>query len=292
MQWFALWKGGYFLHLLWHFLFLEPSVKYLLSEVMTYLLLSSVRIFSWPRTSSMPSGWPWHTRHTSSLSSLLTKTAVQRDSGMVKHFTWEVQEKAIFTFNNFPVPFTLNSILCLYPNRGIWEQNVKVAFSGRNIWCLSGSDSYQSAHWSWYQMMKEEEYGFSLTCSTGATQGSPLGIHPASIFTFSKVHISLVRMLLCLWESVQFVRQCTVFACNFLHCLNFILVSTGSILCQQWGLLASCSIYNYDLVFQNDIRFLGSKMLTEFKKKCWFNKTEMEGASPFLRTSQVPLKHM
>lgn len=51
------------------------------SKVRTYLLLSSVHIFSWLHTSSMPSGWPWHTHHTSSLSFLLTKRAAQKDIG-------------------------------------------------------------------------------------------------------------------------------------------------------------------------------------------------------------------
>lgn len=38
-------------------------------------------------------------------------------------------------------------------------------------------------------MVKEEE---ALKYSTGTIQGSPLGLHPASIFSFSKIHISLV----------------------------------------------------------------------------------------------------
>lgn len=101
------------------FLFLEPRVEYLSSKVMTYLLLSSVHIFSWPHTSSMPSGWPWHTHRTSSLSSLLTKIAVQRDSRVGQTFYIKSSRKSHFTFNNFPVHFTLDPSWCLYHNYGI-----------------------------------------------------------------------------------------------------------------------------------------------------------------------------
>lgn len=55
--------------------------------------------------------------------------------------------------------------------------------------------------------------------------------------------------------------------CNIMHCIHMqlsslselhTLISTGSILSQQWNLSAGCRIYNYDLVFQYDIiRFWG-----------------------------------
>lgn len=71
------------------------------------------------------------------------------------------------------------------------------------------------------------------------------------------------------------------------------LVSIGSILSQQWSLSAGCRIYNYGLVFQYDIvRFLGLKCCQNSRGNGDFIKKEMEGASPFLRISQVPLKYM
>lgn len=68
--------------------------KSLPAEVMTYLLLSSARIFFWLCTSSRPSGWPWHTHHTSSLSSLLTGTAVQRDNAVGQTFYMQSSRKS------------------------------------------------------------------------------------------------------------------------------------------------------------------------------------------------------
>lgn len=102
-------------------LFLEPCVcvKSLPSEVLTYLLLSSAHIFSWPRISSRPSGWPWHSHHTSSLSSLLTETAVQGDSGWVKHFTCKVQEKAVFYFQQLSSGFHSRWKLVPFPQ--MWD---------------------------------------------------------------------------------------------------------------------------------------------------------------------------
>lgn len=94
-------------------------VKSLPSEVLTYLLLSSARIFSWPRISSRPSGWPWHSHRTSSLSSLLTETAVQGNSGWVKHFTCKVQEKAVFYFQQLSSGFHSRWKLVPFPQ--MWD---------------------------------------------------------------------------------------------------------------------------------------------------------------------------
>lgn len=87
--------------------------------------------------------------------------------------------------------------------------------------------------------------------------------------------------------------------CNIMHCIHMqlsslsefhTLVSTGSILSQQWSLLAGCRIYNYDLVFQYDvIRFLGLKCYQNSRGKCWFIKTEMEGV-PFFENFPGPTK--
>lgn len=108
-----------------------PGTTCEISEVMTHLLLSSVRIFSWPQTSSMPSGWLWHTHHTSSLSSLLTKIAVERDKRVGLSFYRK--RKICVSFNNFPVHFTLDPNWCFQLNPGICDQNVKVNFSGRIV---------------------------------------------------------------------------------------------------------------------------------------------------------------
>lgn len=104
-------------------------VKSLPSEVLTYLLLSSAHIFSWPRTSSRPSGWPWHTHRTSSLSFLLKETAVQRDSGASQTFYMQSSKKNLyFAFYNSAVHFTLDPSWCLLHICGIWDCSVKAAF--------------------------------------------------------------------------------------------------------------------------------------------------------------------
>lgn len=104
-------------------------VKSLPSEVLTYLLLSSAHIFSWPRTSSRPSGWPWHTHRTSSLSFLLKETAVQRDSAASQTFYMQSSKKNLyFAFYNSAVHFTLDPSWCLLHICGIWDCSVKAAF--------------------------------------------------------------------------------------------------------------------------------------------------------------------
>ena len=81
--------------------------------------------------------------------------------------------------------------------------------------------------------------------------------------------------------------------CNFPPCLNFILSRSlapffpSSEVCR---LAAGLQLWSCISVWHNKI--LGSKMLSELKRKCWLIKTEMEGASPFFRTSQVPLEYM
>lgn len=124
--------------------------------------------------------------------------------------------------------------------------------------------------------MKEEKYAFSLKYSTGANQNWH--------FACQNIAMSIGICAMC---NVMHRIHMQLSSLSEFHTL----VSIGSILSQQWSLSASCRIYNYDLVFQYDVRFLGL-MLSELKSKCWFIKTEMEGASPFLRISQVTLKYM
>lgn len=147
-------------------------------------------------------------------------------------------------------------------------------------------------------MMEEEEYGFSLRFSACAMQGSPLAISSASIHTFSKTPTSLVRMLPCLWGSVQCVTQ--LYTSNFLPWLNFrplcplapfFLTTEG---CQLAAGLVAMTLFiaTSPTIHKNDIvRFLGLKY-QKSREKYYFIKTGMEGGSPFLRIPGAIKRHV
>lgn len=88
------------------------------------------------------------------------------------------------------------------------------------------------------------------------SSGPPSSLH---LLILQNSYFSCFRVLPCLWESVQFVTQHTVFTCNFLPCLNFLLsCPLAPFFSNKEVCWLASMIYSCDLKIHYDrIRFLG-----------------------------------